>query len=139
MDNRRAALAAAMVVVGVSGCAAPASALGTRTAQVSIDGKDTGIVHSISCTQTGWNWLIDSPGADSGFSAALRTGASLAADWVQIRDLGGFTGSYWAGTVGDGKASISGQKFTISGTAHGFFADHPTRDATVPFVITTAC
>lgn len=138
MKTRRAATALA-VVATACGCAAPPPALGTRTAQVLINGKNTGSVHQVECSQAGWTWLVDSPGESSGFNAAFQTGAAMAAHSVQIRDLGGFTGSFWEGTVGDGDVSIQNQKFTISGTAHGFFADKPTAEATAKFEITTAC
>lgn len=136
--TRHAAVTAAMVAVAC-GCATPPAALGTRTAQVLINGESTGIVHPVECSQSGWSWLIDSPGEKSGFNAAFQTGPSMAAQSVQIRDLDGFTGGFWLGTVGDGRVSVQNQKFTISGTAHGFFADNPTGDATATFEITTAC
>ncbi|MBS1694932.1 MAG: lipoprotein LpqH [Actinobacteria bacterium] len=139
VDVGRAAIAAAAVAVGVAGCAAPPAALGNRSATVTINGKTTGPAHPVECSQAGWTWLIDSPGEKSGFSAAVQSGATMTANSVQIRDLGGFTGSFWEGTVGDAEASVNGGMFTITGTAHGFFADNPTGEANATFEITTAC
>jgi lipoprotein LpqH len=58
---------------------------------------------------------------------------------VQIRDLEGFTGSYWQGTVGEGKATVEGDKITIIGTAEGSFADNPAGEANATYRIETSC
>lgn len=138
MDLRCVAAIAISAAAPAAGCAAPPSLLGTHTATVLINGENTGAVHPVQCRQDGWRWHIESPGT-AGFSAMIQTGTSPAADTVQIRDLGGFTGSFWTGTVGDGSARVSGDKFTISGTAHGYFTDHPTTRTDATFEITTAC
>lgn len=137
MDIRLVAAAATLILAG---CGSQAAAIGTHTAQVTINGKDAGNALQVNCSQVGWNWVIESPGEKSGFTAAVETGGTPAAHSVQIRDLGGFTGSYWEGTVGKGELSITGDGvFTISGTAEGSYADDPTGEATATFEIQTSC
>lgn len=140
MNSRVIAIGGIVLVAGVAGCSAPAKALGTHTAQVMINGADIGAERPVRCTQTGWAWSISTPAdEESGFSAAISTGPQLAAHSVQIRDLGGFTGGFWEGTVGEGHASIDGDTFTISGTAKGSFAHNPTAGADATFEIRTNC
>jgi ipoprotein LpqH len=140
VNGRVIASVGAALAVAVSACGGQEPALGTRTASVLINGADTGKAYQVNCVQNGWSWLITTPAdQQSGFSAAVKTGAQTAADSVQIRDLSGFTGSYWQGTVGDGKAEVSGETFTITGTAHGSFADNPSGEATATFKIATSC
>jgi ipoprotein LpqH len=133
----RVVVAAAAVVV--AGCGSQAAALGSHTAQVTINGKDIGSPLAVNCSQGGWTWLIESPGEKAGFAAAIETGATPAAHSVQIRDLGGFTGSFWEGTVGKGEARVGDGTFTISGTAEGSYASDPTGEATATFEIRTSC
>jgi hypothetical protein len=133
----RVVVAAAAVVV--AGCGSQAAALGSHTAQVTINGKDIGSRLAVNCSQAGWTWFIESPDEKAGFAAAIETGETPAAHSVQIRDLGGFTGSFWQGTVGEGNASVADGTFTISGTAEGSYTNDPTGEATATFEIQTSC
>jgi ipoprotein LpqH len=140
VGRRVIASVAALGAAGVSGCGGQPPALGSQTASVSINGADTGKSYPVTCSQDGWSWFITTPSDQkSGFSAALKTGAETAADSVQIRDIAGFTGMYWQGTVGDGQAGISGNTFTLTGTASGSFADNPSGEATATYKIKTDC
>src|SRR3954463_6541245 len=114
METRHIAVAAAVLVAGLAGCASPPPALGGTTAKVTIDGKDTGNPHPVRCSQTGWAWTIETPDKAKNFSAVIDTGAKVRVESVSFRDFGGFSGTYW----GDiGKADVTGVngKYTISG------------------------
>ena len=132
----------AVLVAGVAGCAAQPSALGSQTAKVTIDGKDTGGRHAVSCSQTGWSWIIETPDKDKGFTAVVDTGAKLTAQRVDFRDLGGFTGSYWINNIGTAEVSSRGSaggKYTITGSADGNYVDTPNKKATATFSIDAEC
>jgi len=140
VDNRIIAVLAVAAVGVLGGCSSGQPALGARTAEVTVNGDGNGSKYAVECSQTGWTWLISTfDEAAPGFSAAIQTGDNIAAQSVQIRDLEGFTGSYWQGTVGDGKATVKGNKITITGTAEGSFADNPSGEGNVTYQIETTC
>ncbi len=58
---------------------------------------------------------------------------------MRIQNLGGFTGMYSRGGEGDAEMSMSGDKFTISGTANGFKTDKPNEAASATFKIVVTC
>lgn len=137
--NIRIVLLAAASAAALTACGSQEPALGTRTAQVSVNGEQTAKI-PVECSQAGWTWLISDFGEKTpGFSASVSTGDNVAAHSVEIRDLEGFTGAFWEGTVGDGKAVIDDSTITITGTAKGAFADNPTEAAEAKYEITTTC
>ncbi len=137
MRNRSVALIA-ISVVGLGACSSAGSALGHTTAQVIVNGVNTGS-HPVSCSQTGWMWHIQTVDESPGFSAFIDTGDTVGANSVRLLQLADFTGSYWQGIIGDGTASIKNGTFTLKGTAQGAFAKSPTKRAKVPYEITTDC
>jgi hypothetical protein len=129
----------AAAVLTLSACGGSEPALGTRTAQVSVNGERTAKI-PVECSQAGWTWLISDFGEETpGFSASVSTGENVTAHSVEIRDLEGFTGAFWEGTVGDGKATMDNSTIKITGTAKGSFADNPTDAAEAKYEITTTC
>ena len=74
MQTRHIAVTAAVLIVGLAGCGGQPPALGGTTAKVTIDGKDTGNPHAVTCSQTGWVWTIETPDKAKGFTAVLDTG-----------------------------------------------------------------
>ena len=140
METRHIAVAAAVLVAGLAGCTSQPPALGGTTAKVTIDGKDTGGAHAVRCSQTGWSWIIETPGKDKGFTAVVDTGDTVTARSVDFRDFSGFTGSYWVDNIG--KAEVSGSadgKYTITGSANGAFTDNPSNAVTATFRIEADC
>jgi hypothetical protein len=138
METRLIAVAA-VLVAGVAGCASQPPALGSKTAKVTIDGTDTGGLHAVDCSQTGWSWIIETPNKAKGFTAVVDTGANLTAQRVDFRDLGGFTGSYWINNIGKADVTSTGGKYTITGSADGSFTEKPGKAATVTFRIVADC
>jgi hypothetical protein len=140
METRHVAVAAAILVAGVAGCSSQAPALGGTTAKVTIDGNDTDNPHNVVCSQTGWSWMIQTPGKTSGFTAVIDTGDKITARSVDFRDMAGFTGTYWGGNIG--KAEVTGSangKYTITGSADGAFTDNPNHTVTATFRIEASC
>ncbi|HKP41110.1 lipoprotein LpqH [Mycobacterium sp.] len=140
MKTRHIAVAAAVLAAGVAGCSSQPPALGSTTAKVTIDGKDTGNPHNVVCSQTGWSWMIQTPGKDKGFTAVIDTGDKVTARSIDFRDMAGFTGTYWIDNIGN--AEVTGNadgKYTITGSANGAFTDHPTHGVTATFRIEADC
>ncbi|KUI36910.1 hypothetical protein AU195_16730 [Mycobacterium sp. IS-1496] len=127
------------VALATSGCSGGYSALGTHTAQILINGVDIGERPRISCEQVQWVWYVQTLRDAPGFSAQVRTGDTVEPRAVRIDDLGGFTGSYWDGTVGAAAASIVEGTLMLTGTAEGHYSDAPKEDATARFAIRTDC
>ncbi|KUH66906.1 hypothetical protein AU184_10965 [Mycolicibacterium novocastrense] len=136
--DKRFAVATAAVLMIPTGCASGPELLAKHLVHVSIDGKDAG-GHPVDCTQVGWLWNLETLEQTPGLIAQVRTGDPVVARSVQINNLGGFTGSFWDKTTGEAEASLVDGKFTITGTAVGFFHDDPGERTTAPFEISTDC
>jgi ipoprotein LpqH len=138
------AAAAALLVSGIPACSAPANApprhgLPPGTASVSISDQDTGTRYTVTCEQIRWLLTIETLEDAPGFAVLVEKGPEPTAKFVKIRNLGGFTGSFWRGGVGDGEATRVDHMYSITGTAYGVRSDAPNRPATQTFKIMTAC
>lgn len=87
-------------------------------ADITIAGQRYGSV-PVSCRQYGWSWTIESMQQEPGFRAVFGTGKAVTAEMAQFRNLGGFSGTFGQGAVGDGQASYDDNDFIMSGTAVG--------------------
>jgi lipoprotein LpqH len=138
MQTRHIAVTSLVLAMGLAGCGGQAPALGGTTAKVTIDGKDTGNPHAVSCTPTGGAWTIETPDKAKGFTAVVDTGDKLTAKSVDFRDFGGFTGTSW-GDVGKAEVTGAGGKYTITGSADGNYTDNPSKEVTATFRIEAHC
>ncbi|BBZ07814.1 hypothetical protein MDOR_19830 [Mycolicibacterium doricum] len=136
--SRFAAVVAA-AALAVTGCSGGYRALATHTAQVFIDGVDVGEQLRVRCEQVQWVWHVRTLRDEPGFRAQVQTGETVEPRALQIANLGNFTGSYWAGTVGAAAASIVEGTLMLTGTAEGYFHDSPKEDTTARFAIRTDC
>jgi lipoprotein LpqH len=133
------------VIVGIAGCSSSSSEAAPQpqgvpppaTAQVTVDGKNTGIWPA-KCSQAEWLWLIDAGDQAGGVSAALKSGPEITLRSVEIRNLNGFSGSYWDQQGGNASAHIVGRVWVISGTIDGFRTDSGKR-ASATFEIKANC
>jgi ipoprotein LpqH len=139
MDNRLVVAATVILAVGAAGCSSKEPALGGTTANVTINGQSTGGPHPVTCTQTGWMWTIETLDKAKGFKASLDTGDTVKVESVSFSDIGGFTGNFWSGNVGEGEVTGQGGKYTITGSADGNFADNPSNDVSATFRIEANC
>ena len=69
----------------------------------------------------------------------LLSGKRAIPQWVKIRDIDGFTGSFWQGGVGSAHADVSNTAYTITGSAYGINSNNPNKVVTTDFKITAEC
>ena len=138
MQTRHIAVTATVLALGLAGCGGQPPALGSTTANVSIDGKDTGNPHTVTCSQTGWVWTIETPDKAKGFTAVLGTGGDVTVKSVDFRDFAGFSGTSWS-DIGKAEVTGVGGKYTITGSADGNFTDNPGKGVSATFRIEADC
>ncbi|BBX67897.1 hypothetical protein MPSYJ_13580 [Mycolicibacterium psychrotolerans] len=142
----RRTLAVVAAAAAVAGCSSsppdyqpPPGQLVAGTAQVTVNGQDTGTTEAVQCTPAGTMMTISTGDAGSGVSAVVSSADELTVEAVGIRDLGGFTGSYNAGLGGEAKVTMSGRTYEIAGTADGFATDNPSFRTSGTFGIRVSC
>ena len=69
----------------------------------------------------------------------LLSGETVIPQWVKIRNVGGFTGSFWQGGVGDAHVDLAQSAYTITGSAYGINNSNPNKVVTTDFKITAEC
>lgn len=138
--------AASVLVVVVAGCASgpetgngQAGGMAPGTAQLSIDGADAGHVEAVKCTQSKHTTAITIGAEEPVATATISNLDDLKVDWVRLRDVNGFSGSYNAGLGGQAQAELTASAYQISGVARGFNAVSPSQPTTAEFVIEVAC
>jgi Mycobacterium 19 kDa lipoprotein antigen len=131
----------ALLAVGLvaTGCASGASALGTPTARITINGNEIAERPTVRCQQVEWVWLIETIPPQPGFNAQVRTGASVEPLSMRIDDLGGFTGGVTNATPGATKATVVDGSFVITGTADGFYDGNISNTGTATFEVQLDC
>jgi ipoprotein LpqH len=149
VKNGFVAVGALAVVAGIAGCSSsspsppqPPGALPVDTAHITVNGQSAGTMRSVTCSQVDQYMNIDTGDNKTGVSAVVQSvqgGFKLAAKSVQIRNLGGFSGNYVDGIVGNADATVAGNSYTISGTADGFNTDKPDTRTTATFQIKASC
>lgn len=132
---------ATLLAVGlvVTACSSGTSALGTRTATVTINGTEMEDRPRVRCQQVEWIWLIETLTDEPGFTAQVRTGETVEPRSVQFAGLGGFTGGFTDVTAGSAEATVEDGTFMIRGRAHGFFGEQVFNQTMADFEIRTAC
>ncbi len=139
MRNRIVTAAIALAVAVLGACTPRPQTELAGTASVTVNGHDEKF-QIVKCTQVQWYRTIDIGGDISGAKVVVdERGQPIKAESVQIRNSGGFTGMYSQGDGGDASLSLSGDRFTITGTAHGYRVDKPGEPAEATFKITAAC
>jgi ipoprotein LpqH len=137
---------AAAAMLAVAGCSSappeyqpPPGALVAGTAQVTINGQDTGTTEAVQCDSAGSLTIITTGDQASGVTAMVSNKDELTAESVIINNLGGFTGSYNAGLGGTAKVTMTGRTYDITGTADGFNTDNPSFRSSGTFAIKVSC
>jgi ipoprotein LpqH len=138
MTRRFGAIAGAVSLgVAMVGCSSTSQELSTPDARVVINGK--GDNYQVTCFQSGRSWTIETLEEEPGFTANVDTGDVVTAEAVDIRNIGGFTGTFWEGNIGKAEAKVGQGQFTISGDGEGSFADKPNHRVSATFDITANC
>ena len=140
MRNRL--VAAAFVLIGVAasvaGCA-QAQTTPRRAANLTIDGASH-TARPAACSQIQSYRTFDIRDHDGQVEAVvLLSGYRVIPQWVKIRNIGGFTGSFWKGGVGDAHADITNGEYTITGSAYGINSSNANKVVTTDFKITAEC
>ncbi|WP_406815555.1 lipoprotein LpqH [Mycobacterium sp. M23085] len=140
MQNRflAVALAVAGVVVSVAGCSA-GQTTPRRAARLTIDGA-THTTRPPACRQDQMYRTISIPDRDGAVEAVvLLSGYRVMPQWVKIRNIDGFTGSFWQGGVGDAHVDLTNDAFTITGSAYGINSSNPNKVVNTDFKIVAQC
>ncbi|HWY01368.1 MAG TPA: lipoprotein LpqH [Mycobacterium sp.] len=137
MRNRLVALAF-VVVAGVAGCS-QAQTTPLRAARLTIDGT-THTTRPPACSQLQSYRTIDIRDRDGQVEAVvLLSGYRAIPQWVKMRNIDGFTGSFWEGGVGSAHVDLSNSAYTITGSAYGINSSNPNKVITTDFKISAEC
>ena len=137
MQNRMVAIAF-VVVAGVAGCA-QAQTTPLKAARVTIDGA-TRTTPPPACGQTQSYRTIDIRDRDDQVEAVvLLSGYRAIPQWVKIRNIDAFTGSFWEGGVGSAHVDVSNSAYNITGSAYGINSSNPNKVIATDFKITAEC
>lgn len=145
MKTVRAALVALAAVVS-AGCSAGAQYVPPGPDQLASSTSDLVVAEaalpqtdSARCENFGPLVVIRTGNESAGTTTVLSTAENLRVESVQMRETGGFTGSYWRDTGGSADAAVTGTTYTINGTAQGFATDNRGFTASRTFKVTAAC
>jgi hypothetical protein len=147
VNIRFGVLAGASLLVGnvVVGCSsppaapAPAGTVPAGTAAVTINDQKLATSQAVDCTFIQSMTTIKTGDDAAGATVVVDNATKLDAKSVDIRNLGGFTGSYRQDLGEDATVSLLGRTFTIAGTADGFNAQDPSKRAPGKFSIKVSC
>jgi hypothetical protein len=139
VQNRLVAIAFVLIAgAGVAACG-QAQTTPLRAARLTIDGA-THTARPPACSQIQAYRTIDIPDHDGQVEAVvLLSGYRAIPQWVKIRNVDGFTGSFWEGGVGDAHADVTNSAYTIAGSAYGINSSNPNKVITTDFKITAEC
>lgn len=128
-----------LVAVAVLAGCGQAQTTGLKPARVTI----AGAAHTTrppACSQNQSYRTIDIRDHDGDVEAVvLLSGYRAMPQWVKIRNVDGFTGSFWLGGVGDAHADVTNSAYTISGSAYGINSSKPDKVVTTDFKIFAEC
>lgn len=127
-----------MVAGAVSGCGA-AETVPRKAAHLTIDGTAV-TAHPPACSQIEAYRTIDIQDRDGQVQAVvLISGDRAIPQFVKIRNIEGFTGSYYEGGVGEAHVDVAKRTYTISGSASGINSSNPNKVVTADFKISAEC
>lgn len=139
MRNRIVAAVAVLTVALVGACTSRPPNQLASTASVTVNGNDR-TFHIVKCSQREWSRTIEIGGNFAGAKLIIDESAQPATvESVHIQNLGGFSGMYSRGDGGSADMSMTGDKFTVSGTANGYRTDKPGEPADATYKIFVSC
>jgi Mycobacterium 19 kDa lipoprotein antigen len=126
------------LVASIAGCAEPQTTP-RAAAHLTIDGASHP-ARPPACSQVQSYRTIDIRDRDGQVEAVVLLSASRAIpQWVKIRNIDGFTGSFWQGGVGEAHVDVTNSAYTITGSAYGINSGNPNKVVTTDFKITAEC
>jgi|SRR5947209_4643178 len=127
-----------VLVASVVGCGGPQTTP-RAAAHLTINGASHAAPPP-ACSQLQSYRTIDIRDRDGQVEAVVLYSASrVIPEWVKIRNIDGFTGSFWQGGVGEAHVDLTNSAYTISGSAYGINNSNPNKVITTDFKITAAC
>ena len=142
--QRRYTAATLLLLLGIGGCSSappslglPNGALPGGTAQVTVNGSGTGVIHTVECQSIGKGLTKINIG-DGSTRTTLLVDANTPKG-VAFNDVEGFTGSYWQDLQGNARLGMVDQTYTLSGTAAGFNTANPYTRTMNDFTVKVAC
>jgi hypothetical protein len=72
-------------------------------------------------------------------AVVLLSGYRAMPQWVKIRNVDGFNGSFWRGGVGDARVDLNNDAYTITGSAYGINSSNPNKVVNTDFKIVAEC
>ncbi|MBJ7336339.1 MAG: lipoprotein LpqH [Mycolicibacterium sp.] len=130
------------IVVGCSSPPAPPPLAGTipaGTAEVTVNGQKLATSKAVDCTFIQSMTTIKTGDDAGGATVVVDNAGELDAKSVDIRNLGGFTGSFWQNLGHEATVSLTGRTFTIAGIADGFNVENPSARVARTFSIKASC
>lgn len=130
------------VLAGCSTVAPPQKQPGELNAgasEVTIAGAVVARSTSVICSPEGAVTTIETGSKNEGTTSTVGSDGGLAAKSVVVRNVGGFSGSYWEGLGDAGEVTMKGRTYMITGTAMGYSANDPTHRKPESFSIQVAC
>ena len=140
MQNRLVAVAFVLIsgAASVAGCA-EAQTTPREAAHLTINGA-THTTRPPACSQVQSYRTIDIRDQAGQIEAVvLLSGYRAIPQWVKIRNIDGFTGSFWKGGAGDAHADVTNSAYTITGSASGINSSNPNEVIMTDFKITAEC
>ncbi|MGA8251074.1 MAG: lipoprotein LpqH [Mycobacterium sp.] len=138
-DRLVARAAVALVLAATTAGCGTAETIPRHAARLTIDGN-THTTRPPACSQMQGYRTIDILDHDGRVEAVvLLSGERVIPQWVKIRNVGGFTGSFWQGGVGDAHVDLAQNAYTITGSAYGINSSNPNKVVTTDFKITAEC
>lgn len=145
LGKRLVAVAALPVILIAASCSSahPAGSahatLPAGTAQLAVRGQDAGTSEAVNCLHIENLTIIRIGSAEPHTVAAMLSAPNLQVEWVRIRNVRGFDGSYDRGLSGDAKAAMTGSTYRITGTAEGLDASMPGQVRSEAFEVKARC
>jgi hypothetical protein len=129
-----------LAVAGLAACTPKPQSPVSGSATVTVNGDDAHM-NAVRCTQMDWFRTIHIGGNFAQATVVVdQRSLPAVATSVHIQNLGGFTGQYSKGDGTDSAdMSLSGDRYTITGTANGYKTDKPNEPASATFKIVATC
>jgi Mycobacterium 19 kDa lipoprotein antigen len=140
VQNRMVAAAFVLSVAaaGVAGCA-QAQTTPLKPVRLTLDGA-THTMSPPACSQLQSYRTVDITDHGGQVEAVmLISGYRAIPQWVKIRNIDGFTGSFWEGGVGSARVDATHSSYTITGSAYGINNRNPNKAITTDFKIIAEC
>ena len=140
-----AVIPAVLTVACIAGCSSPPPAapqqgtIPAGTAEVTVNGQKLATSDLVECQANQAMTTITTGDDKAGATLVVDNSGDPVARSVAIRNLGGFTGSYWQDLGGSADIRTTGRTVTVTGTADGFNTDNPSMRTSGQFAIKVNC